>query len=142
MILSEEQRLIQETARDFAMREVLPVANELDPVKGDIPMSIRDGLAELGFFGILIPEEYGGLGLGALEYCIVTEELSRAWMSVGSIIRPLIGGQALVGRAEAPVPPGHGPRRKAQRLLHVGARDRLRCRRAELPAPSAMATNG
>jgi alkylation response protein AidB-like acyl-CoA dehydrogenase len=94
-MLTEEQLLIQRTAREFAMGEVLPVANELDPVKGDIPMSLRDGLAELGFFGILIPEEYGGLGLGCLEYCLVTEELSRAWMSVGSIIRPVNGSHAM-----------------------------------------------
>lgn len=93
-MLTEEQRLIQTTARDFAMREVLPVANELDPVKGDIPQSIRDSLSDLGFFGILIPEEYGGLGLGCLEYCIVAEELSRAWMSVASIIRPVNGSAA------------------------------------------------
>ena len=43
-------------------------------------------MGELGFFGILIPEELGGLGLGYFEYCLVAEELSRAWMSVGSLI--------------------------------------------------------
>ena len=43
-------------------------------------------MAELGFFGILIPEEYGGLGLGLSEYAIIVEELSRAWMSVASLI--------------------------------------------------------
>jgi len=94
-LLTEEQHLIQKTARDFALREVLPAANELDPQRGDIPASVLQGAADLGFFGLRIPEEYGGLGLGCLEYCIVTEELSRAWMSVGSIIRPMIGMQAL-----------------------------------------------
>jgi alkylation response protein AidB-like acyl-CoA dehydrogenase len=92
-LLTEEQTLIQRTARDFAMNEVLPAANELDPQRGDIPARILERAAALGFFGILIPEEYGGLGLGCLEYCLVTEELSRAWMSVGSIIRPMIGMQ-------------------------------------------------
>jgi alkylation response protein AidB-like acyl-CoA dehydrogenase len=92
-MLTEEQTLIQRTARDFAMNEVLPAANELDPQRGDIPAHIIERAAELGFFGILIPEEHGGLGLGCLEYCLVTEELSRAWMSVGSIIRPMIGMQ-------------------------------------------------
>lgn len=85
--LTEERRLLQESARDFAMREVFPIANKLDPERGEIPASIRDKLAELGYFGIMIPEEYGGLGLGAFEYCLVTEELARAWMSVGTIIR-------------------------------------------------------
>ncbi|MGH9062253.1 MAG: acyl-CoA dehydrogenase family protein, partial [Acidimicrobiales bacterium] len=73
-------------AREFAMKEVLPVANRLDPEKGEIPMSLRDKMADLGFFGILIPEQYGGLGLGVFEYCLVTEELARAWMSVASLV--------------------------------------------------------
>ena len=83
---TDERMAIRDVARDFAMREVLPIANELDPVKGEIPMSLRDQMAEMGFFGILIPEEYGGLGLGLIEYSLVTEELGRAWMSVASII--------------------------------------------------------
>jgi alkylation response protein AidB-like acyl-CoA dehydrogenase len=84
--LTPDRLAIRDLARDFAMREVLPVANELDPTGGDIPMALRDKMAELGLFGILIPEEYGGLGLGVFEYALVTEELSRAWMSVASII--------------------------------------------------------
>lgn len=84
--ITEERQLIQNTAREFAMKEVLPAANELDKVKGDIPMSLRDKMGELGYFGIRIPERYGGLELGAFEYIIVAEELARAWMSVASII--------------------------------------------------------
>lgn len=84
--LTEERLMMQKVAREFAMKEVLPVANELDPKKGEIPMSLRDQMAELGYFGIRIPEEYGGLGLGVFEYCLITEELARAWMSVASII--------------------------------------------------------
>ena len=83
---SEERQAIVETARAFAMKEVLPVANRLDPVQGEMPMGLRDKMAELGYFGILIPQEYGGLGLGLFEYVLVTEELARAWMSVASII--------------------------------------------------------
>ncbi|MGV3633605.1 MAG: acyl-CoA dehydrogenase family protein [Pseudorhodoplanes sp.] len=92
--LTEERRLIQESAREFAMREVMPIANKLDPEKGDIPMALREKMAEMGYFGILIPEEYGGLGLGCFEYCIVAEELSKAWMSVASI---MARGNGLVG---------------------------------------------
>lgn len=84
--MTEERLAIQAMAREFAMKEVLPVANELDPLQQDIPMSLRDKMGELGFFGILIPEEYGGLGLGVFEYCLITEELARAWMSVASIV--------------------------------------------------------
>jgi len=83
---NEERKAMQEMAREFAMKEVLPVANALDPEKGEIPPELRRKLGDVGFFGILIPEEYGGLGLGVFEYCLVTEELSRAWMSVASII--------------------------------------------------------
>jgi alkylation response protein AidB-like acyl-CoA dehydrogenase len=84
--LTPDRLAIRDLARDFAMREVLPVANECDPAGTDIPMSLRKQMADLGLFGVLIPEEYGGLGLGVFEYALVTEELSRAWMSVASII--------------------------------------------------------
>ncbi len=84
--MTDERRMIQQAARDFAMNEVLPLANKLDPEQGDIPMALRDKLAEMGYFGIVIPEAYGGLGLGAFEYVLITEELARAWMSVASII--------------------------------------------------------
>ena len=75
--LTEEHLMIQESARAFTRNVVLPAANRLDPVKGEIPREIVDQMAELGYFGILIPEEYGGLGLGAFEYCLVAEELAR-----------------------------------------------------------------
>ncbi len=75
-----------QTVRRFAMEEVLPAANELDPVQGEIPASLVEKMADIGLFGILVPIEYGGLGLGLVEYCLVTEELARAWMSVASLI--------------------------------------------------------
>ena len=84
--MTDERRMIQETARAFAMKEVLPIANKLDPEKGDIPRELIQKLADMGYFGIVIPEEYGGLGLGVFEYCLIAEELARAWMSVASII--------------------------------------------------------
>ncbi len=83
---SPARTALVEKVRAFAMDEVLPVANELDPRHEDIPAEILDRMGELGLFGVLIPEEEGGLGLGVLEYCLVSEELARAWMSVGSII--------------------------------------------------------
>jgi alkylation response protein AidB-like acyl-CoA dehydrogenase len=81
-----ERAALQEQARRFAMDEVLPVANELDPQKGEIPASLLGRLAELGYFGITVPAEAGGLGLGVFEYCMVAEELARAWMSTASIL--------------------------------------------------------
>jgi alkylation response protein AidB-like acyl-CoA dehydrogenase len=84
--LTPERIMMRDVARAFVQAEVLPVANRLDPVKGDMPRELIDKMGELGFFGILIPEEFGGLGLGAFEYCLVAEELARGWMSVASII--------------------------------------------------------
>ena len=84
--MTEERLMIQQAARDFAMNEILPIANRLDRVQGDMPAELISKIADLGFFGILVPEEYGGLGLGCAEYLIVSEEFARAWMSVGSIL--------------------------------------------------------
>lgn len=86
---------LQAMAREFARKEVRPIANELDPVEGVIPDELIKKMSEIGFFGILIPEEHGGLGLGVFEYCMIAEELSRAWMSVGSLLargNMMIGG--------------------------------------------------
>ncbi|WP_202988812.1 acyl-CoA dehydrogenase family protein [Bradyrhizobium campsiandrae] len=84
--MTEERILIRDTAREFTMKEVLPVANRLDPQQGTIPMELRQKMANMGYFGIRVPEEYGGLGLGAFEYCLVAEQLARGWMSVASIM--------------------------------------------------------
>ena len=99
--MTDERRMIQETARAFALKEVLPVANRLDPEKGDIPQELIKKLADMGYFGIVIPEEHGGLGLGVFEYCLITEELARAWMSVASIIARGNGLSAGRGMTEA-----------------------------------------
>ncbi|KUO53688.1 MAG: acyl-CoA dehydrogenase [Sphingomonadales bacterium BRH_c3] len=83
--MTEERVMIQELARNFTRDEVRPLADRLDPEKGDIPADLIERMGELGFFGILIPEELGGLGLGAYEYCLVAEELAKGWMSVASL---------------------------------------------------------
>jgi alkylation response protein AidB-like acyl-CoA dehydrogenase len=84
--MTDERQMIREAAREFTDSEVLPVANRLDPLREDIPHDLIEKLGAMGYFGILIPEELGGLGLGVFEYCLVAEELSRGWMSVGSLI--------------------------------------------------------
>lgn len=98
--MTEERLMIQESARDFAMNEVLPIANKLDPVQGIIPDDLIRKMGELGYFGIVVPEKYGGLGLGAFEYCLVAEELARAWMSVGSLIARGNGMIGMEGMSE------------------------------------------
>ena len=84
--MTEDRVMIRDVAREFTMNEVLPVANELDPIQGDIPASLRSKLADMGYFGIRLPEEYGGSGLGCFEYCLIAEQLARGWMSVASMI--------------------------------------------------------
>ncbi|MGH3745504.1 MAG: acyl-CoA dehydrogenase family protein, partial [Mycobacteriales bacterium] len=73
-------------ARAFARDVVLPLADELDPQKGLIPAPLLNDMADRGWFGITVPAADGGLGLGVFEYCLVAEELARAWMSVASIL--------------------------------------------------------
>jgi alkylation response protein AidB-like acyl-CoA dehydrogenase len=77
---------LQMEARVFARDIVLPIADELDPQKGEMPKRLIDQMAAKGWFGITIPAEHGGMGLGIFEYCLVSEELARAWLSVGSIL--------------------------------------------------------
>ena len=77
---------LQSQARAFAREVVLPLADELDPVKGEMPGTLLDQLADLGWFGLTIPATQGGQGLGVFEYCLVSEELARAWLSVASIL--------------------------------------------------------
>lgn len=84
--MTDERVMIREVAREFTMKEVLPIANKLDPVQGEIPASLREKISEMGYFGIRIPEEYGGSGLGCFEYCLIAEQLARGWMSVASLI--------------------------------------------------------
>ncbi len=74
--LSPEQELIRSTVRDFAEREIKPVAQELDE-KGEFSHDLTKKMGELGLFGMNIPEAYGGQGLDTLSYIIAVEELAR-----------------------------------------------------------------
>ena len=79
--LSDEQRLLRDTVRDFARSEVAPVAEELDRTKA-FPYELVAKLGELGLMGIPFPEEYGGGGSDTLSYAIAVEELARIDSSV------------------------------------------------------------
>ena len=83
--LTDIQQEILSTVRSFVDKEIIPHAQELE--HGDIyPQEIVDGLKELGIFGLMIPEEYGGLGESLLTYALVVEEIARGWMSVSGVI--------------------------------------------------------
>lgn len=81
--LSEEQRLIRETVRDFAEAEIAPSAAERDEAERFDRTLMFDKLAELGLTGIIFPEQYGGGGADYLSYAIAVEELSRVCASTG-----------------------------------------------------------
>jgi alkylation response protein AidB-like acyl-CoA dehydrogenase len=80
--LTEEQRAIQQTARDFARREIDPIVDEIDESQR-FPREVMKKLGELGFLGVIFPEELGGAGLGYVEYVLVITELSAVDPSVG-----------------------------------------------------------
>src|ERR1700682_6231062 len=94
--LTEQHVQIRESVRDFANREVLPVASELDNKAAEIPAQIVKKMAELGYFGLIFSPDYGGSGLDTLSMAIVAEELSKAWLSVGSVMTRMIITASLV----------------------------------------------
>ena len=83
--LSPEQELIRKTARDFAEREIAPYAADYDR-KEEFPRAILEKMKPLGFLGAPIPQEYGGMGVDAVSYVLIIEEIARADSSVRSII--------------------------------------------------------
>jgi len=74
--LSEEQNLIRETVREFAEREIKPLAKELDE-KAEFSLELTKQIGEMGLFGMNLPEKYGGQGLDTLSYIIAVEEIAR-----------------------------------------------------------------
>jgi butyryl-CoA dehydrogenase len=83
--LTDEQRMFQETARQFADKEIVPIAEKVDEL-GQFPRETILKLGELGFMGIAVPQEYGGAGADALCYVVALEEISRACASHGVIM--------------------------------------------------------
>ena len=83
--LDETFEAIRVEMRRFADAEVVPHAQDWHRANAYIPLEVIAGLAELGVFGLTIPEEYGGLGLGKVAMCVVSEELSRGYIGVGSL---------------------------------------------------------
>ena len=83
--LSEDHKAVRDAARDFAAREVLPKAAELDK-SGRWPSEIIAKMADLGFLGMAIPREYGGAGLDTFAYALAMEEISAACASCGVIM--------------------------------------------------------
>jgi (2S)-methylsuccinyl-CoA dehydrogenase len=89
---------IREEMRKFAESEVGPHAHEWHLTNSYIPLDIIDHMAELGVFGLTIPEAYGGMGLGKESMCVVSEELARGYIGVGSLgTRSEIAAELILG---------------------------------------------
>lgn len=83
--LDEELEMIREQFRRYAVEKVEPFAHDWHLKDELIPMEVIEELAEMGVFGLTIPEEYGGFGLSKASMCVVSEELSRGYIGVGSL---------------------------------------------------------
>jgi alkylation response protein AidB-like acyl-CoA dehydrogenase len=83
--LSDIQREILSTVREFVDKEILPNVHDLEAAD-EYPEQIVAGMAEMGLFGLTIPEEFGGLGESLLTYALVVEQIARGWMSVSGVI--------------------------------------------------------
>ncbi len=80
--MTESMRMVQEMARNFAQQEIKPVVMKYDESQ-EFPFEIMKKLGDLGFLGVIFPEEYGGAGFGYLEYITVIEEISKVDPSIG-----------------------------------------------------------
>jgi alkylation response protein AidB-like acyl-CoA dehydrogenase len=83
--LTEEQKMLRDTVRDFVKAELKPIAQKIDEEE-EIPKALIDKLRELGFLGASFPVEYGGGGFGEVGYCLMQEEIARGCMATATFI--------------------------------------------------------
>ena len=83
--LSDQQKAFRDLIRTFTSRSIKPVAREWE-LSGRYPAEIVEEMKTMGLFGMLIPDEYGGIGIDAVSYAIVFEEISKAWMGVAGVL--------------------------------------------------------
>jgi alkylation response protein AidB-like acyl-CoA dehydrogenase len=92
---TDEQQAITEMVRQFVDGEVIPIAEEYDH-EDKFPEAVVEQMKELGLFGVMIPEEYGGMGLDLTTYAMIVEELSRGWISISGIVNTHFIGSYLL----------------------------------------------
>ena len=115
--LSDEQRLFRQTLREFADKEIMPVAPEWERT-GRYPSEIAARLGELGLFGLNVPGEYGGLAADRVSYALAFEEIARAWLGAAGLIGPHSVACWLIAR--------NGTRQQKERYLPRMATGELR----------------
>src|ERR1700742_96915 len=93
--MTDEQEAIVEMVRQFADEQIIPNAEHYDH-EDTFPEPIVEQMKELGLFGVMIPEEYGGMGLDLTTYAMIVEELSRGWISISGVINTHFIGSYLL----------------------------------------------
>lgn len=84
-LFNEDQTLLRDSVREFALKEIAPRVKEMDEKK-EIQVDLLKKIAEMGYLGIIFPLEYGGAGLSYIDYCIILEEISKVDPSIGLTI--------------------------------------------------------
>src|SRR6201991_1478370 len=92
---TDEQKAILEMVRQFVDEQILPQAEHYDH-EDEFPEPIVEQMKELGLFGTMIPEEYGGMGLDLTTYAMIVEELSRGWISISGVVNTHFIGSYLL----------------------------------------------
>jgi alkylation response protein AidB-like acyl-CoA dehydrogenase len=115
--LSEFQIEILATVKSFVDKEIIPHATELEH-KDEFPQAIVEGMREMGLFGLMIDEEYGGLGESLLTYALVVEQIARGWMSISGVINTHFIVAYMIAQ--------HGTEEQRQRLLPKMATGEIR----------------
>jgi alkylation response protein AidB-like acyl-CoA dehydrogenase len=95
--LSDVQKEIVETVREFVNKEVVPVADDMEH-KDEFPDAIVEQMKELGLFGLTVPEEYGGIGESLTAYALAVVELARGWMSLSGVLNTHFMGCYLINK--------------------------------------------
>ncbi len=115
--LTETQKAIVETVRDFVENEVIPVADEMEH-RDEFPEKIVEQMKEMGLFGITVPEEFGGIGESLTTYALTVVELARGWMSLSGVLNTHFMGCYLINK--------FGTEEQKQRLLPKMATGEIR----------------
>jgi butyryl-CoA dehydrogenase len=95
--LSDVQKEIVETVREFVNKEVVPVADDMEH-KDEFPDAIVEQMKELGLFGLTVPEQYGGIGESLTAYALAVVELARGWMSLSGVLNTHFMGCYLINK--------------------------------------------
>jgi alkylation response protein AidB-like acyl-CoA dehydrogenase len=93
--LTDTQKAIVETVREFVEKDVIPVADEMEH-RDEFPEKIVEQMKELGLFGLNVPEEYGGIGENLTTYALTVVELARGWMSLSGVLNTHFMGNYLI----------------------------------------------